>query len=227
MTRVLKRQQAIALRKEGKTYTEIRSLLKLPKSTLSDWLGKFPLTEAQLKILDSNKKNRKLGAIEKTIITKKKKRNLRLQETYFQKKKELIPLNKKELYFAGLFLYWGEGNKRLTSGQVSLNNTDPAVIKFYLFWLRNILRIPVQKIKVYIHLYSDMNINKERTYWSKELKLPLEQFMNPYIKKSKREEIDQKGYGHGTCGLVVNNTVLKEEILMGIKAIADHYAGKL
>ena len=36
----------------------------------------------------------------------------------------------------------------------------------------------------------------------------------PYIKKTNRSDIDQKGFGHGTCALFVHNTVLKENVLM-------------
>lgn len=67
-------------------------------------------------------------------------------------------------------------------------------------------------------------MNQEETldYWSKELGIPKSQFSKPYVKKSKRD-IDQKGFGHGTCNLVVCDVRLKEKIMMGISAIADYY----
>jgi hypothetical protein len=48
-------------------------------------------------------------------------------------------------------------------------------------------------------------------------------FKKPYIKHSKRSDIDQKGYGHGTCGIWVHDTILKENVMMAIKAITDKY----
>lgn len=101
------------------------------------------------------------------------------------------------------------------------------VIKFTLYWLINSLRVPIEKVKVDLHLYSDMNIDEEKNYWSGELKLSLAQFRRPYIKKSTRIEIDQKGFGHGTCALVVNDVRLKEKVIMSIKTLADFYGEKI
>ncbi len=226
MARVIDRQKAIDLRKQGKTYGQIRQELGISKSTLSDWLSKYPLSERQLTLLGNNKKNSRQVAIEKTIIAKQKKHQSRIESAYKEQKKYWVFLSQKELEIAGLFLYWGEGNKRL-NGSVFINNTDPSVLKFALYWYIKGLSVPKEKIKVDLHLYSDMNIQEEISFWSRTLKLPVSQFRKPYIKASTRVGIDQKGFGHGTCGLNVNDVLLKEKIIMGIKAISDYYALKL
>ncbi|MCL5439198.1 MAG: helix-turn-helix domain-containing protein [Patescibacteria group bacterium] len=223
MTRIIDRQKAIRLRKQGKTYSEIKKELKISKSTLSDWLSNFYLTNEQLKLLEKSIKRKKELAIEKYRGTMHSKRETRLEKIYDIQKRTILPLLKKELDIAGLFLYWGEGNKNL-QGPVSINNTDPQVLLFTLYWLTKIIMVPKEKIKVYIHLYADMNIKKEINYWSTTLNISLSQFNKPYIKKSKRIDLDQKGFGHGTCALVVNNVRLKEKILMSIKVIADYYS---
>ena len=150
------------------------------------------------------------------------KKDKRLAVCYDEEKKKLLPLSWKELLLAGLFLYWGEGVKSLTSS-VSLNNTDPEIVKFFTYWLTKILRIPKGKIKIYVHLYQDMNIKRELDFWSKELNISRSQFAKPYIKKSKRENLTHKGFGHGTCGVCVGNVRLKERIIMSLKATADYY----
>lgn len=222
MARVIDRQKAIILRKKGKTYSQIKKTLGISKSTLSGWLSKYPLTEKQLEFLKHNRKYNKQLAIEKTIIVKRKKREERIKATYEDQKRYWVSLSKRELEIAGLFLYWGEGSKRL-NGPVFLNNTDPKVMKFVLYWFVKGLHIPQEKIRVDLHLYSDMNVEKEISFWRKTLNLPLSQFRNPYIKKSLKADIDHKGFGHGTCGLVVNDVFLKERIMMAIEALADYY----
>ena len=87
--------------------------------------------------------------------------------------------------------------------------------------------IKEKNMKIHLHLYKDMKIIKEINYWSTQLQIPKSQFIRPYIKESKKSNIDQKGFGHGTCGLVVHNTVLKEKILMGIQAVADYSTKKI
>jgi hypothetical protein len=226
MAKVIDKQKAINLRKQGKTYGQIKNALNISKSTLSDWLSKYPLNKEQLSSLGENRKYSRQVAIEKTTFTKQKKRQSRIQAAYEEQKKYWVSLSQKELEIAGLFLYWGEGSKRL-NGSVFINNTDPNVLKFALYWYVKGLRIPKEKIKVDLHLYSDMNIQEEISFWSRTLKLPVSQFRKPYIKVSTRVGIDQKGFGHGTCGLNVNNVLLKEKIMMGIKTISDYYALRL
>lgn len=226
MARIIERQRAIELRKQGKTYGQIKKKLSIAKSTLSDWLSKYPLTEKQLEFLKRNRKYSRQVAAEKNRITKQKKREVRIQATYKQQQKYWTSLSQRELEIAGLFLYWGEGSKRL-NGSVFLNNTDPSVLTFTLYWYIKGLHIPKEKIKVYLHLYSDMNIEEEFAFWSKSLNIPLSQFIKPYIKKSTRVNVDHKGFGHGTCGLVVHDVRLKEKIMMAIKAISDYYSSKI
>jgi len=223
MTRVVDRQRAIELRKKGKTYGQIKKALNLSKSTLSDWLSDYPLSKQQLVLLKKETgKNKSLG-IEKTIITKRRKREERLGNIYKNEKKRWLSLSSKELELAGLFLYWGEGKKNLRSS-LAINNTDPKVVKFALHWMTRALKIPKNKIKVELHLYSDMDVAKEISFWVNELRVPKAQFYKPHIKTSTRIAINQKGFGHGTCGVIVNDVRLKEKVIMGIKAIADTYS---
>jgi transposase-like protein len=56
MARVIDRQRAIELRKQGKTHGQIKKELGINKSTLSGWLSEYPLSEKQLDLLKLNKK---------------------------------------------------------------------------------------------------------------------------------------------------------------------------
>lgn len=212
------RREALRLRSLGKSYGQIKKELNVSKSTLSEWLRKHPLTEEQLNQLRSDNEEFR---IEKYRAAMLHKRGKKLNNYYKQAKDLYLPMSKRELMIGGLLLYWGEGGKT-SRGQVSISNTDPAVIRFSLMWMQQSLKIPLEKVKAYLHLYKDMDIDKETDFWSQELNLPKVQFTKPYIKKSARVDIDQKGFGHGTCNLRVSDTVVKENILMAIKAIADY-----
>jgi hypothetical protein len=170
--------------------------------------------------------NLELRLLEIIRITKRLKREKRLENTYQEEKKRWMHLTQRELELAGIFLYWGEGAKYL-QGPLSLNNTDPEVIRFTLYWMIEALKVPKEKIKVCLHLYKDMNIDKEKKYWSETLHMPLSQFATPYIKQSNRSDLTHKGFGHGTCGLLVSNILLKEKVMMTIKAISDSYNAKI
>lgn len=224
MANKLLRAEAIKLRLRGYTYTRIKKELGLSKSTLSDWLKNLPLTEAQLTLLAKNRSISEEGRIERFRQTSQNKRILKLTKIFEEQELKLLPLSEKELYIAGLFLYWGEGSKG--RGRVSISNTDPRVILFALYWMNKILNIPKEKIKILLHLYSDMDIEKETAFWSDTLKIPVEQFSSPYIKKTTREGLSYKGFGHGTCNLIYFDAALAEEIAMSIKAVAGFYGAK-
>lgn len=216
MTKLKEKRFALQLRNQGKSYSQIKKQINVSKSSLSLWLRNLPLSSNQLRKLRDMNEIR----IEKFRQTMRKKREKRLASYYKDEKKKILPLNLRELYIAGLFLYWGEGNKAARQ-TVSINNTDPSVLRFSLRWMTKSLKIPENKIKVYLHLYKDMDIKKETSFWSKTLKIPRTRFAKPYIKNTKKTDINHKGYGHGTCGIRVDNTRLKERILMAIKAVSD------
>lgn len=216
MAKIEIRRAVIELRKKGASYSQIKQKFKVSKSTLSRWLKDYPLSKERIRELRDNSQQR----IEKFRQTMLRKREKLLALYYKEQRKKILPLSKKELLLAGLFLYWGEGNKA-SRCTISINNTGPSVLKFSLYWLINAFFIPKDKIQVFLHLYKDMDINKEINYWSQQLKMPKRYFTKPYIKTSTKIDIDHKGFGHGTCGIKVNNTVLKEKILMAIKVVSD------
>ena len=221
MTRFLDRRKAFELRKQGKSYSQIKKELGMSKSTLSQWLRKYPLTKEQIDSLRGKSEVR----IEKYRETMRRKREERFDKYYNEEKALWLPLSKRELFIAGLFLYWGEGNKSQRN-MLSINNTDPAVIQFALFWVIKSLNVQKSDVRLQLHLYSDMDIDKELVYWCNVLKVKKHQFNKPYIKQSKRADIDQKGFGHGTCGIQIGNTVLKERILALIQAMGDYVRNK-
>lgn len=220
MVNVLLKRQATQLRKQGKSYNQITTEIGVSKSTLSGWLKKYPLDKEQLRSLRDLNELR-IERFRQTMLLKREKK---LTSYYNEAKVRILPLSKGELFLAGLFLYWGEGGKT-ERGLISISNTDPSVIKFALYWLYKAFNTPKEKIKILLHLYTDMDIEDSIIFWSKELNIPISQFTKPYIKKSNRAELDEKGFGHGTCQLRVNNTVQKEKILMSIKLMGD-YASK-
>ena len=166
--------------------------------------------------------NRRKVAVENYRITMRRKHDLRIYKYYKSQHDRLIPLSDRELYVSGLFLYLGEGNK-VSKNTISVSNSDPSVLKFVKHWFINSLKVSDSKIRMQLHLYSDMNVDKEIKFWLSELSMKRQSLAKPYIKKSLRSDIDQKGWGHGTCSLLVHDTCLKENLLMAIRAITDSY----
>ncbi|OGY54737.1 MAG: hypothetical protein A3A24_03995 [Candidatus Buchananbacteria bacterium RIFCSPLOWO2_01_FULL_46_12] len=217
MTRFIDREKARALRAKGKSYSEIKEQLKVGKGTLSVWLADMPLTHEQMrKVRDFNPRR-----IERFRKTMKNKRDARLKIAYERARKDIGTLSRRDLFIAGLYLYWGEGNK---SGQanVGISNTDPAVILAFLDWAK-VMGMPRERMYVRMHLYVDMDIKRETLYWSKMLKLPLTQFRKPYIKTSALSGLAYKTFGHGTCNVRFENMPMWEYITMALTYLRERH----
>jgi hypothetical protein len=82
---------------------------------------------------------------------------------------------------AGLFLYWGEGTKSARD-LVAFTNTDPVMIRFFIKWLA-LFDIKKDKLKIKLHLYSDMEVDEKISFWSKYLNIKKIQFQKTIHKR--------------------------------------------
>ncbi len=157
--------------------------------------------------------------IESYRNTMRKKKELRLDGVFKNVSKNLKSFSEREIYIAGLFLYWGEGGKTKES-EISMSNTDPAVLKFFLKWIK-ILGSDKSRVKVRIQIYKDMDSEKEIKFWSKELDLKRSQFRKTYIKASNRLLNYKHQFSHGTCNLHLCSRDICDEVMMGLKYIRE------
>lgn len=216
MARKEDKQKAIGLRKEGKSYSEIKSVLGVNKSTLSGWLKDMPLSEEKIAELRDNNP-RRIENFRKTMAVKKE---ARLVASCAKASKDIGILSRRDMFIAGLFLYWGEGSKR-DKGGISFTNTNPDMIKYFINWLE-LMGFGREKLKVNLHLYSDMGVEESVKYWSRELKINKSQFRRPYIKGTLSRDIRYKsGFGHGTCSVILEKQEMNDYVLSGLKYLAE------
>lgn len=217
-----KKAEAIRMREAGASYSQIKEKLKVSKASLSLWLHEYPLSNERVRELRGNSPRR----IERFRETMRLKREARLSAVRQRAAKTIGSLSEREMFIGGLFLYWGEGSKT-TRTCTSISNTDPAVLRFFISWLE-ILDIPKSRIKVYVHLYKDMDIEKEMKFWSRTLKLPLSAFRKPYIKNSLQTGLSYpQRFSHGTCNVLFENRDVMERVLMSLDFIRSKFAENL
>lgn len=218
------KQKAIYLRIEKEfSYNAIRKQIGVAKSTLSGWLKNFPLSKE--KILELRKKAWKNNEakIEMFRATMREKREQKMEAIYAVYRKKLNKLPKEALFTAGLTLYLAEGSKRDYSRLV-LANTDPNVIKFFIKWLNDFFAVPREKMKAQLHLYENMNIQKEVEFWKKELNFNNEQFFKNQVRKLQKSSFSyRESFRHGTCSIYFGSVEKKTHVMMAIKAFVDSY----
>ncbi|MFA6050626.1 MAG: hypothetical protein WC761_05515 [Candidatus Paceibacterota bacterium] len=210
------KEKALRMRLEqSMSYSQIKAEIGVNKSTLSGWLKDFPLSKEKIHALSHSE-----GRIEKFRQTMIGKQEVKSKAAYDRAAKDIGILSKREIFLAGLFLYWAEGAKTMGSTTL-LTNTNPKMLKFFLRWV-DLFKIPKDKLKVILHLYSDMDVNIEIEFWSEELGIPKTQFRKPYIKKSLFSSITYKnGFGHGTCSILYGNKPMRDYVIMAVKRIQD------
>ena len=220
------REQVIKLRTEKEfSYSEIRKRLGVPKSTLSYWLREFPLSEEKIKELKGKGWKKAEVKIERFRAAMRRKRKLKEQEIYNKYQKRFKNLSEEVFFVAGLMLYLGEGGKRDYS-KIVFTNTDHKIIKFFINWLNEFLEISKNKVKAHLHLYENMDIEREKKFWQEELGFQENQFYKPLIGKLKEKSFSYKEPSrHGTCAIYFLSVEKKRELMMATQAFLDRYTG--
>ncbi len=91
----------------------------------------------------------------------------------------------KEMNYIGTALYWAEGFKK--DRRLGFANSDPTMIKLFLFWLEKSLGVPKSEIRlrVGINKLFENRIKEIEQYWSDTTGIPLNQFQKPFYQNSK------------------------------------------
>jgi hypothetical protein len=198
------KEKALKLRKEGKSYREIKNELSVPLSTLSEWLSPHGWSK---NITDSLVETAK----EKNTIRLRSLNGIRsehLKNAYNDARKEAAEefeiLKYHPLFIAGIMLYWGEGDK-VTYHHVKFTNTDTAMVKTYVKFLVDVCRIPKEKIRCSLLLYPDLDEELCKKNWKE---------------KSGLNDIH---FGKSTIiqGRHVSSTYFKQKILIWTKLLAE------
>jgi len=154
------REEAIRLRKQERlSYSEIKKRLDVAKSTLSYWLRDYPLSEEEIRKRQKEGWKKAQASRERYRNTMREKKEKKKQKIYERYKEKFAELSKREFLIAGLMLYLGEGTKKKRA-TVSTINTDPSILNFFIAWMEKFLDADKNEIKVHLHLYENMNIEK-------------------------------------------------------------------
>ncbi|HUQ30043.1 MAG TPA: hypothetical protein VM103_00795 [Candidatus Paceibacterota bacterium] len=220
----LLREQAVSLRlKEQLGYGEIAKRVGVAKSTLSRWLEDLPLSDARMLELRQAGWSKGEAKREQFRQTMRKKRDRWEQALYVHQKRKVKHLSQKTLFVAGLMLYAAEGDKK-TRAEIAFANTDAIMIRFFAKWLGKFLGIPHQKLRIQLHLYSNMDITKEENFWKHQLGMHQSQLCKSQIRPVRPGAFSYpEPFRHGTCKLYVGGVQKKAELMLSIRAFFDTY----
>lgn len=200
--KIEERKKAIELRRKGVSMNEIARFIGVAKSSVSYWVRDVELTSKQKRGL--SEKGRSIESIEKRRISRiqntRNKRNI----IKLGAQQEVGTLSKDSLWCAGIALYWGEGGK--TQQTVRISNSDPAVIKVMMKFFKKYSHINFDKYHGHVHTFSEDNVQKSLSYWSKISGIPKNKFYRTYIKQSTATKNKRQTLPYGTFQIYIHST---------------------
>jgi|SRR5581483_722846 len=220
--KVLEKQKARTLRKQGKSINEIVEEAGLSKASVSQWVRDIILTDAQKNRL--TEKGRNLESVERRRLNRLQNEKARRQITVDSAKKDYKFISLEQLKLIGVILYLGEGGKT-SRGKVQITNSDPAVIKIMMKFFREICNIPESKFRASIHTFTHADVLQTEKYWSKISGIPRTQFFKTYIKPSSASLQKRQTLPFGTFDIYVCDTKLFLTIQGWIERIKELVIG--
>jgi len=213
--------EAIELRRQGFSYSEILKKVEVSKSTLSLWLREIGLAVQHKQRLTEKRKL----AQKKAQATCRKNRITKQDNIIELAKKDIDRMNKRDFLIAGSLLYWAEGAKQKTnnvSQRVSFCNSDPQMIILFNRWVKEICNIKPENISYCIYIHITADTEKARKFWENILDVKIEKI---YF-KNHNPKTNRKNTGKDYNGMlridVQRSTDLNRKIKGWILGIVDN-----
>lgn len=209
------KEQVLAchLRKKGKSLREISESLGVSKGSVSLWVKDIKLTKPQLRFLAY--KPFQKTAIAKRVTSRLVNEKAKRQIIIDQHKKEIggLQFSPKELLIIGTCLYWAEGRKADSNRIFTFANSDPYMIRVMMCFIREVCKIPEEKIKGNIHLHEHLDKTKALKYWSNLTGIPTSQFHKISCQHNKSSKNTKDTLPYGTLDICVYSVDLYLKML--------------
>jgi hypothetical protein len=215
--------EAFRLRRLGQSYSQISEKLGIPKGTLGGWFKGEPWSKEIRDRLSAEVSLAFPKKLAQMVKVNKERWAAWHRECQEEAVREFPTLKDDPLFLAGVMLYWGEGNKVMTSPQVKLANSDPAMIRLFCLFLKRTLMIPDKKIKIWLLLYPDLIDSVQKNFWSKATGIPINQFNKSIYITGKHPA---RRLSYGVCNVTVSSRQLKEKLVKWVELCGEYVSAK-
>jgi hypothetical protein len=175
------REQAVAMRRDGHSYREIREAIGVSKSTLSLWLREVELTgEQRRRLADLNQIGRTKAA--RTIQAR---RLARQAATIDGARAQIARVAESELFVEGFVANLAEGAKAKPwrSGEkFAFINSDPEMITLMLRWL-DLIGVSRDRLVCRVSIHESADIELAESFWRSITGLGADQFGKATLKR--------------------------------------------
>ena len=212
------KEQAFRLRTNGYSIKEIADKLHISKGTSSLWLRNVKLNKKAKERL----KSRKLSGYYKSSLSWRNKRIRAEKQRTISALKVVnkIKQDPNHLKVYCSLLYWCEGGKTDKYG-VRFINSDPDLIRTFLYLFRKAFPVDEKKFRVLLHLHKYHNEKKQKAFWSTVTGISEKQFLKTFHKPNTGKRI--KDNYPGCAAIYYYNT----EIAREMRTLSKVFANKL
>ncbi len=172
------RDRARELRAQGLTYDAIQAELGCSKSSISLWVRDLPKPAPRTREEASAIARR---GWEATLQRREEER----RATKEGAASAVGSLSDRELFLAGVVLYWAEGAKdKPWDRRESLKfiNSDPNVIALYLKWL-DLQGVAPERLRLCVNIHESADVEEATRFWTELTGLSPASFNKPVIKR--------------------------------------------
>lgn len=217
------KDDALQLRKRGRSIKEIRSKLGVPLSTLSGWVRNVSLSAGQRKRLHKRWREGLVAARVAAVKWHNAQKAVRMEEAKRAAMTVLneIPKSAWAVELALAMLYLGEGSK--TNGQTTLASSDSRIARFFIQSVRRLYNVLPTDIKCHLHLRADQDPKRLTRYWARELGLRTSNFGKPLIDKRTIKSTTYPRY-KGVCAIRCGRVAIQRRLMYIANGFCDTLA---
>ncbi|MFE0671827.1 hypothetical protein [Streptomyces sp. NPDC058867] len=192
------RERARELRLQGLTYDQIQVELGCSKSSISLWVRDLPNPERRHPTEQAKLAARKRWEHELAVRDEQRRR------TKAAAAAEVGEMSDRELFLAGVALYWAEGAKDKPYDRrenVLFVNSDPGVVELYLAWLR-LIGVNSERLSYRVMIHITADVERAKQYWADLVGVEISAFQKTTIKKHNPKTV-RKNVGEDYRGCLV------------------------
>lgn len=192
------RDRARELRLQGWTYDRIEAELGCSRSSVSLWVRDLPRPEPRYTPEEQQ------ALMREGLARRRAAENEEREKTKLGARLEVGELSDRELFMAGVALYWAEGSKSKPYDRrerAVFVNSDPGVIRTYLAWL-DLLDVSRERLNFRVLIHETADVDAAHRFWAEIADIDVSVFAKPTLKKHNPKTV-RKNTGDDYHGCLV------------------------
>ncbi|MFF9401112.1 hypothetical protein ACF1FX_10745 [Streptomyces sp. NPDC014646] len=193
------RKRARELRLQGMTYDQIQVELGCSKSSISLWVRDLPKPVPSRTAAEQARLAGRARWEHELVVRDEERRR-----TKAAAREEVGAMSDRELFLAGVALYWAEGSKDKPYDRretVAFINSDPDVITVYLAWLR-LLGVEPERLTYRVMIHETADVPAAERYWTDLVGIDVATLQKTTLKKHNPKTI-RKNVGENYRGCLI------------------------